>query len=234
MYTIAKFFGGHMKLAIFDFDGTLFPKDTLPFLLTQWKQLKCSRFKIYRTYLAFIPLFFQYKLGIFTKLSREQMKIQAVRKFNTIFDGMTEQDLNDFFLSCSQKIARQLNQTVVQEVKRAQDEGFHTVLLSGTYNNLLQNISKHLEIDTAIGSEMYFSNGLFDSQSEPEIVIGDLKLKKIYECFGKEQVDWGASRAYADGYSDLDLLQAVGQPILVNPDAELKEVAINKKWKIIS
>lgn len=223
-----------MKLAIFDFDGTLFPKDTLPFLLTEWKQLKCSRFKIYKTYLAFIPLFFQYKLGVFTKLSREQMKIQAVRKFNTIFDGMTEQDLNEFFLSCTEKIAGLLNKTVVHEVKRARNEGFHTVLLSGTYNNLLQNIGKHLGIDTAIGSEMNFSNGFFDSNKEPEIVIGELKLKKIYEYFSEEQVDWGASRAYADGYSDLDLLQAVGQPIAVNPDAELKVVAIDKKWKIIS
>jgi hypothetical protein len=26
-----------MKLAIFDFDGTLSPQDTLPFLLKQWK-----------------------------------------------------------------------------------------------------------------------------------------------------------------------------------------------------
>lgn len=222
-----------MKLAIFDFDGTLFPKDTLPFLLTEWKQLKCTRFKIYKTYLAFIPLFFQYKLGVLTKLSREQMKIQAVRKFNTIFDGMTEQDLNDFFQSCSQKIARLLNKTVVQEVKNAQDEGFHTVLLSGTYNNLLQNIGKHLGIDTAIGSEMYFSNGLFDSNKEPEIVIGELKLKRIYEYFSKEQVDWGASRAYADGYSDLNLLQAVGQPIAVNPDSELKVVAMENNWRII-
>ena len=223
-----------MKLAIFDFDGTLFPKDTLPFLLTEWKQLKCSRFKIYKTYLAFIPLFFQYKLGVFTKLSREQMKIQAVRKFNTIFDGMTEQDLNEFFLSCSQKIAGQLNKTVVQEVKRARDEGFHTVLLSGTYNDLLQIISQQLEFDTAIGSEMYFDNGIFDSTKELKIIIGDQKLKKIHEHFSKEQVDWDGSRAYADGYSDLDLLQAVGQPIAVNPDAELKVVATENNWRSMS
>lgn len=223
-----------MKLAIFDFDGTLFPKDTLPFLLTQWKQLKCSRLTIYKTYLSFIPLFFQYKLGFFTKLSREQMKIQAVRKFNTIFDGMTKEELNDFFLSCSQKIVGLLNKTVVQEVKRAQEEGFHTVLLSGTYSGLLQSIAQKVGFDTSIGSQMYFSNGLFNSKKEPEIVIGELKLKKIYEHFSEEQVDWKSSRAYADGYSDLDLLYVVGQPIAVNPDAELKVVAMKNNWRIIS
>ena len=194
--------GGFMKLAIFDFDGTLFPKDTLPFLLTQWKQLKCSRLKIYRTYLSFIPLFLQYKVGIFTKMSREQMKIQAVRRFNTIFDGMTEQELKGFFLCCSEKITDLLNKTVVQEVKKSRDEGYHTVLLSGTYHQLLKNIGDYLEVDTVIGSNMSFSNGLFNSKKEPEIVIGDLKLKKIYKHFEKDKVDWEASRAYADGYSD--------------------------------
>ena len=31
-----------MKLAIFDFDGTISPQDTLPFLLKQWKKFGYS------------------------------------------------------------------------------------------------------------------------------------------------------------------------------------------------
>lgn len=223
-----------MKLAIFDFDGTLFPKDTLPFLLTQWKQLKCSRSTIYKTYLSFIPLFVQYKLGFLTRMSREQMKIQAVRSFNTIFDGMTEEELRIFFVGCSEKIIKLLNKDVVQELKNSRDEGYHTVLLSGTYHDLLNKIGEHLEVDTIIGSEMNFNSGFFDSKQELKIVIGDLKLKKIYEHFPKENVDWEGSRAYADGYSDLDLLQAVGYPVAVNPDTELKAVAMENNWRIMS
>ncbi|KUO63092.1 MAG: hypothetical protein APF84_11230 [Gracilibacter sp. BRH_c7a] len=222
-----------MKLAIFDFDGTLFPKDTLPYLLTRRKYLKCSRFTIYKIYISLIPLFFQYKLGLFAKLSREEMKLQAVRKFNPIFNGMNEQELKDFFMICSQEVQGLFNKSVLKEVQKARDEGFHTVLLSGTYHEFLQNIGDQLEFDTVIGSQMYFNHGKYDSKKETEIVIGDLKLKKIIERFGYEEVDWEASRAYADGYSDLKLLQAVGQPIVVNPDAKLKAVAIDKKWMIL-
>ena len=221
------------KLAIFDFDGTLFPKDTLPFLLSQWKGLKASRLMIYRTFLSFIPLFFQYKLGLFTSQSREKLKVIAVRRFNVIFDGMSKTELQDFFRSCSAKIIPLLNETVVHELKRARTEGYHTVLLSGTYHDLLQNIGDYLEADTVIGSEIPFTNGIFNSKQEMAIVIGDMKLKKIDEQFPKDTVDWKASRAYADGYSELDLIQAVGEPVVVNPDQKLKDLALANNWRMI-
>lgn len=223
-----------MKLAIFDFDGTLFSKDTLPFLLSKWKILKCSRFTYYRIYLSIILLFLKYKLEKITGLSREQMKVQAVRKFNRIFAGRTEQELIGYFLICSQEITGLLNQTVVNEVKKARAEGFHTVLLSGTYTYLLKNIGEYLAFDTVIGSEMGFKKGLFDPNEELKIVIGDRKLEKIREYFPKESVDWEGSKAYADGYSDIDLLQAVGNPVAVNPDTKLKPIALEKNWRILT
>lgn len=223
-----------MKLAIFDFDGTLFPKDTLPFLLSQRKDLKCSRLTCCRIYLSLIPMFFKYKLEIVTKLSREQMKVLAVKKFNYIFKGKTEPELKLFFTRCAEKVQALLNKTVVAEVEKARDEGFHTVLLSGTYDYLLENLGRQLGFDTVIGTKMLFSDGLFDPNVDLEIVIGDLKLKKVYARFQGQEVDWQASRAYADGYSDLDLLEAVGNPVTVQPDAKLKAIAMERNWQIIS
>ncbi len=223
-----------MKLAIFDFDGTLFPKDTLPFLLSQYKDLGCSRLTCYKIYLTMIPLFIRYKLEIVTKLSREQMKLIAVKKFNYIFKGKTEEELITFFERSTSKVKGLLNKRVVKEVERARTEGFHTVLLSGTYDYLLANLGKHLGFDTVIGTKMHFTNGTFDPNIDPEIVIGDLKLKKVYDMFKGQEVNWQESRAYADGYSDIDLLEAVGQPVAVHPEAKLKEIAIQRNWQIIS
>jgi len=223
-----------MKLAIFDFDGTLFPKDTLPFLLSQSKDLKCSRLTGYRIYLSMIPLFLKYKLEIVTKLSREQMKLLAVKKFNHLFKGMTEQELIAFFSICSEKAQPLLNEAVVQEVQKARSEGFHTVLLSGTYTYLLDHIGQQLGFDTVIGTKIQFANGVFDPCMDLEVVIGDLKLKNVNACFSNQEIDWEQSIAYADGYSDLDLLQAVGCPVVVNPDAKLKAIAEKNNWRIIA
>jgi len=224
-----------MKLAIFDFDGTLFPQDTPPFLLSQWKRLKYSRFTYYKTFISCIPLFIKYKLNIITKLSKQEMKILAFKKFNHIFKGMNEQQISDYFSVCCKEIKGLLNESVAGEIKKAQTEGFHTVLLSGAHYYLLQDIGEFLNFDTVIGTKMCFENNLFDPNKDTtEVVVGDMKLKKIYEHFGKDSVDWESSRSYADSYSDLDILQAVGHPVAVNPDARLKAIAAEKGWRIMS
>lgn len=224
-----------MKLAIFDFDGTLFPKDSLSFLLSKWKALKCSRFAYYRTLFSLIPLFLRYKLSIGTKPAWEEMKLLAVHKFNKIFSGRNEQEIEEYFSVCAQGITGLLNEAVVMELEKARADGFHTVLLSGTYLPLLLNIGEHLGFDTIIGSEInYTDQGLFAVEREPEIVIGNRKLQKIRETFSKEEVDWQGSLAYADGLSDLDLLQAVGNPVVVRPEAQLKDLAIENGWRILA
>lgn len=226
--------GGLMKLAIFDFDGTLFPKDTLPFLLSQWRELNYSRFTAYKIYLLLLPLFLKYKFQMSTKLSREQMKLLALKKFNNhFFRDKTKDELIVFFAHCSKKIEGLLNNRVVQEVERARSEGFHTVLLSGTYHHLLDKVGAYLGFDTIIGTEMPFKDGKFDPNTDLEIVIGDLKLKKVQAAFLDQNINWVESRAYADGYSDIDLLLTVGQPVVVQPDTKLKTIAGQQKWRII-
>lgn len=222
-----------MKLAIFDFDGTLFPKDTLPFLLSQWKKLKYSRVKYFKTYISLISLYIKYKSGIESKLSREQMRLIAVGKFNNIFSGMTEQELMQYFTNCSKEIKGLLNESVVCEVKKAKLDGYHTVLLSGSYYYLLKDIGDYLQFDTVIGTEMHFKDNLFDLNKELEIISGALKIEKVYEYFSNKSVDWKASRAYADSYSDIHILKTVGQPVAVNPDAKLESIATQMNWRII-
>lgn len=223
-----------MKLAIFDFDGTLFKKDTLPFLLTQWKKKKYSRVKYYKAYLSLIGLYIKYKLNINSKLTREEMRLIAVEKFNSIFKGMTEKEINEYLLSCSMEIKDFLNESVVEELNRAIKDGYHTVLLSGSYDNFLKHIGLDLGFDTIIGTRMHFDNEYFDYNKELEIVSGELKLHKIKKYFNKEVVNWKESRAYADSQSDEYILKSVGYPVAVNPDNKLKAIASEMNWKIIS
>lgn len=223
-----------MKLAIFDFDGTLVPKDTLPLLLAQWKKNKYSRTKYYKAYFSMILLYIQYKTGISLKLSRNEMKLLAVKKFNRLFEGMSEEEVRRFFLVCSEELYDLFNQKVVAEIKEVQAAGYHTVLLSGAYHLLLEHVGKELGFDTVIGTQLSFADNRFDSQKEVEVINGSIKYKKVHEYFHERQVDWQSSRAYADSMTDLELLEAVGQPVAVNPETQLRKIAEERKWKIIT
>lgn len=223
-----------MKLAVFDFDGTLFPKDTLPFLLSQWYHQNYSKTKLINVYLPLIPLYLKYKSGLNSTLTKEQMRIKALQGFNGIFTGMTEEEISSYFDKTCQSIKELLNQAVVDEIKTAKASGFHTVILSGSYRLLLEIIGEYLEVDTIIGTEMYFSSGVFDHNKELDLVSGSSKVDKLCNHFSNYSIDWKESYAYADSYSDLGLLELVGNPIAVNPDQRLKSIALEKNWRQIA
>ncbi len=48
-----------------------------------------------------------------------------------------------------------------------------------------------------------------------------------------EGIDLDASYAYSDSESDLPMLRAVGHPVVVNPDAELRRIAREEGWEIL-
>lgn len=221
-----------IKLAIIDFDGTLLLRDTLPLLMKLWKKYKYPLIKLCSLSASIGFLYIRYKLGLY-KMSREKIKMTAMQKFNRLFSGMTKEQVNMFFKRCYKDIIPYLNEAVVEEVKKAKAEGYHTVLLSGCYEQMLEYVAGVVGIDMVIGTKMQFKNGLVDINKPMDIISGSAKVTKIQEVFNNKDVDWEASRAYADSSSDIGLMEMVGHPIAVNPDPELREIAQEAKWCIL-
>ncbi|KJS87182.1 MAG: hypothetical protein JM58_05090 [Peptococcaceae bacterium BICA1-8] len=223
-----------MKLAIFDFDGTLFPKDTLPFLLKQWYKQNYSKIKLLGVVFPLIPTYLKYKMVKNTSSDTiNKMRLKAVLGFNQLLAGMTEEEIKRFFSLSSAAIKSQLNPAVVAKAKKARREGYHTVLLSGAYLLLLNYIKDFLDFDTVIGSEIYFDQGIFYNNKTFNIVTGSSKVDKLKTYFKNEDIDWQASLAFADSMIDLQVLELVGNPTAVCPDPKLLDIALERKWEII-
>ena len=45
--------------------------------------------------------------------------------------------------------------------------------------------------------------------------------------------DLAESTAYSDSHTDLPFLEAVGNPVVVNPDRELRRVAAERGWPVL-
>lgn len=223
-----------MVLSIFDFDGTLFVKDTLPFLLAQWRKKKLCRRRLWKTYFAIGGLYVRYKLNLFCELSREQMRKTAMQRFTNIFAGLSKSFIDDFFKSCADKILRQLRPCVVAELRLSQQQGFHTVLLSGGYQQLLDYIGKALGFDTVIGTPLNYKNEIVDLSLPLDIVCGENKAQKLCAALSDVTIDWNKSTAYADSLSDMPIFELVGNPVAVSPDKGLAELLKSKNWRMIS
>jgi hypothetical protein len=53
------------------------------------------------------------------------------------------------------------------------------------------------------------------------------------ELAEREGIDLAASHAYSDSESDLPMLRAVGRPVVVNPDADLRRIALEEGWEVL-
>jgi 2-hydroxy-3-keto-5-methylthiopentenyl-1-phosphate phosphatase len=71
-----------MKLAIIDFDGTLFPRDTIPFLMNFWLEDGQSRLKHKLTMAKIMPYYYLYKLSFGNKKIKEGFRTHALKMFN--------------------------------------------------------------------------------------------------------------------------------------------------------
>lgn len=221
-----------MKLAIFDFDGTLFLKDTLPYLFKLWRKFGYSKRKLFAVFFSVSRLFISYKAS-FSSGGREYLIPEVMRRFTALFAGMSREEVEGFFRRCAQVIIKQLNGAVIDEIIKAKGEGYRTVLLSGCYSYLLGLIAKSLMIDDVIGTEMNYRDGYVDLSRPLRVVYGKEKEARIKEIYSVGNIDWEGSAAFADSFTDLSILKMVGKPVAVDPDGELKKVAESMRWRII-
>jgi phosphoserine phosphatase len=61
---------------------------------------------------------------------------------------------------------------------------------------------------------------------------GPAKAEAMVEMARSEDIDLSASYAYSDSMTDVPMLEAVGHPVVVNPDAELAAMAVERGWEI--
>jgi hypothetical protein len=53
------------------------------------------------------------------------------------------------------------------------------------------------------------------------------------EVAEREGIDLDASFAYSDSESDLPMLRAVGHAVVVNPDPDLRRIAVEEGWEVV-
>ena len=61
---------------------------------------------------------------------------------------------------------------------------------------------------------------------------GESKAEAMKEIAEREGIDLSGSYAYSDSATDLPMLEAVGHPIAVNPDRELRKEAERRGWQV--
>jgi HAD superfamily hydrolase (TIGR01490 family) len=106
------------------------------------------------------------------------------------------------------------------------------VILSSALTQICQAMVKNLNFDDYICSDLEVKNGNFTGRPIGRLCFGEEKAARLMEYCMNDNCSPSNAWYYGDSISDLPVLNAVGNPICVNPDRKLKKTAIKRNWQI--
>lgn len=209
------------KLAIFDFDGTIYKKETFNLLMEHLKKFPKRYKKFYRTIL---PIYVGYKIKL---IPEKKMKNKLMYHYTQALDGFIESDITAFFNDVFVSMQDDFNHEVIQRMKEHQQTGYITLIVSGAFTPLLKAVDRTYPVDKIIGTDIPLLGQAIDH------VHAERKVDLIQEMFQSEKIDWQESFAYGDSISDLSVLELVGNPVAVVPDEKLEKISRERNWEIM-
>ena len=110
--------------------------------------------------------------------------------------------------------------------------GRDIVIISSSGTDVVEPIGARLGADLAIGTQVAIEDGRYTG----EIVYyayGEGKAEAMRALASERGYNLDDCFAYSDSLTDLPMLDAVGHPVAVNPDAALRAVAIERDWPVV-
>jgi HAD superfamily hydrolase (TIGR01490 family) len=114
-----------------------------------------------------------------------------------------------------------------------QDAGRSVFICTAASQEMADLMATVLVFDGGVGSRAEIVDGRYTGRPGGPFTYREGKAEAIREIATERGIDLAASYAYSDSESDLPMLRAVGNPVAVNPDAELARVAAEEGWPVM-
>jgi HAD superfamily hydrolase (TIGR01490 family) len=219
--------------AFFDLDGTLYTGHI-------WKAI-VSHHWIHRKKLPFLLAFLVTHLGPWPLvnaglLDRKGYFIRWGENMAGMVGGFSRQEAQRLFQWIwDHDVAHSLYPEAISTLRWHQEQGHQVVLVSGTFQELLEVIAQGLEIPHAVGTLMEMRGERYTGRIVPPFCFGPYKVQRAEEFLESAgwEIDFASSFAYADTIYDVPLLESVGHPVAVCPDEELLAHAQQRGWPVM-
>ncbi|WP_394188025.1 HAD family hydrolase [Paenisporosarcina quisquiliarum] len=219
-----------MRVAIFDFDGTLYPQETYTLMMNYLKEHPVHSSKYKKFYKALMKPYLAYKMKLYPE---GKMKAKSMQIYLNALKDLSQEELEAYFIEMSNGMSKDLNQTVVERLKKHLIDGDHVLVVSGAFSTMLNEVTKEYAVHQVIGTEIPYSNGSLDTANEIFHIQGIRKNMMIEQALDGYDIDWENSTAYGDSISDISVLELVGNPVAVRPENRLRTIAEERKWEIL-
>ena len=123
---------------------------------------------------------------------------------------------------------------MLDELYSHQDAGRPTFIVSAAGSGVVEPLAGVLGMDGGVGTRYEVdADGTLTGRFDGPFVYGKGKVEAMQIFADEHDIDLEVSYAYSDSISDLPMLRAVGNPVVVNPDPPLLEIAREEGWQTL-
>ena len=131
------------------------------------------------------------------------------------------------------RISKRLYPETVGLAQEHISKGHEVWLVSATPVEIGQVMAKHLGLTGALGTVVEAVDGVYTGELVGHTLHAERKAVAARELAETAKAELADCWAYSDSRNDIPLLQMVGNPVAVNPDAELARHAEENGWPMM-
>jgi HAD superfamily hydrolase (TIGR01490 family) len=110
-------------------------------------------------------------------------------------------------------------------------EGRHVYIVSSSPEEVVRPLASHFGTAGVLATRARIVDGRYTGELE-FYCYGEAKAEAIRSLAARLGIDLEGSYAYTDSMTDVPMLEAVGHPVAVNPDRELRRLAEGRGWDV--
>jgi fatty acyl-CoA reductase len=212
-------------LAVFDVDGTLVETNVVEYFF--WMRLKDQPLTDWPRFLA----------GMASKAPRwlfleRRSRADFQRSFYREYDGLDVEEMRRLGEEALNAVTlRRIYPEGMRRIREHKLAGHRVLLLTGALDLVVEPLAELLQVDVDC-AHLIQRDGLLTGDLLSPPPAGEARATLLEEYARRNGLDLQQSFAYADAISDLPMLEAVGTPVVVNPDARLSQVGDQRGWRV--
>ncbi len=148
--------------------------------------------------------------------------------------GKERAAMDEFAPAVVEGCMRQVYPQIAEIIRGHEAEGTATYLVSASPIEIVSLLATELGMTAALATDAAVDDaGRYTGELEGPFCYGEGKALAMHHLAARVGIDLDDSFAYSDSASDLPMLESVGNPVCVNADRRLRDVARERGWETI-
>jgi fatty acyl-CoA reductase len=212
-------------LAVFDVDGTLVETNVVEYFL--WMRLRAQPVDEWPAFMA--QMLREAPRWLYLE---RRSRAEFQRSFYREYDGLDYEVMKGLGREALDAVTlRRIYPEGMRRIREHKRAGHRVLLLTGALDVVVEPLAELLEVEVDC-AHLLVKEGRLTGDLQAPPPAGEARATLLEEYAGSHGIVLSESFAYADSLSDLGMLELVGTPVAVNPDARLSQVAGQRGWRV--